>query len=75
MRRWLLGLCFCLAAAGAAQEDEAGKANRLLKEGKRLEALPLFEDLVRDHRGSGVMPRGLQIASKPRQFSPAIPLK
>jgi tetratricopeptide (TPR) repeat protein len=35
--------------AAWAQEDEAAKANALWSEGKRLDALPLYEDLARDH--------------------------
>jgi tetratricopeptide (TPR) repeat protein len=50
MRRWILATFLCLAPlAGTAQEDEAGQANRLVQEGKLLEALPLYEDLVKAH--------------------------
>jgi len=50
VQRWCAGLLLCLAlATGAAQEDEAGKANRLIHEGKKLDALPLYEDLAKAH--------------------------
>lgn len=55
MRRWMAGIwivltiaCFSGLAAWA-QQDEAAKANALWNEGKRLDALPLYEDLARDH--------------------------
>jgi tetratricopeptide (TPR) repeat protein len=38
-----------LAAAGFAQEDEAARANALFRALKRLEALPLYEDLAKAH--------------------------
>jgi hypothetical protein len=47
MRRWIAGICLCLAVgSGAAQSDEAAKADELYKAGKRLEALPLYEELA-----------------------------
>lgn len=52
MRRWFAGVCFCLAIFGLmgpaswAQEDEAAKANALYLEGKRLDALPMYEHLA-----------------------------
>ena len=50
MRRWIVEVLLCLSVVAAAgQEDEAGKANRLIQEGKRLEALPLYEDLAKAH--------------------------
>jgi tetratricopeptide (TPR) repeat protein len=39
----------CLASAGFAQDDEAARANALYREGKRPEALPLYEDLAKTH--------------------------
>jgi tetratricopeptide (TPR) repeat protein len=43
-----VGLCLCLAViAGKAQDDEAARANALYHAGKRLEALPLYEDLAK----------------------------
>jgi tetratricopeptide (TPR) repeat protein len=43
-------MCLCLAVASAsAQDDEAARANTLFTEGKRLDALPLYEDLARTH--------------------------
>ena len=55
MRRWIAGILFVLTVAcfggvtAWAQEDEAAKANALWNDGKRLDALPLYEDLARDH--------------------------
>jgi len=54
MRRWVVGLCLCLAvAAGWAQDSQAGKANELWSAGKRLEALPLYEQLAKEHPTEG----------------------
>ena len=39
------------STAHAGQEDAAGKADRLIHEGKRLEALPLYEELAKEHPG------------------------
>jgi tetratricopeptide (TPR) repeat protein len=36
-----------LAAVGLAQDDEAAKANALFSAGKRVDALPLYEDLAK----------------------------
>jgi len=53
MRRWLAGTLVYICVAGiaasgaAAQDDEAAKANALWNQGKRLDALPLYEDLVK----------------------------
>lgn len=54
MRGWKAGLCFCLAVVGLAaaawaQQDEAVRANALMNQGKRLEALPLYENLAKAH--------------------------
>ncbi len=54
MRGWKAGACLCvavlgLAGVGFAQDDEAAKANALYKEGKRPEALPLYEDLAKKY--------------------------
>ena len=54
MRRWIAGVSLglavlCLAAAGFAQDDEAARANALFQALKRLEALPLYEDLAKAH--------------------------
>jgi tetratricopeptide (TPR) repeat protein len=41
-------MCLCLAvAAGSAQEDEAARANALYHAGKRIDALPLYENLAK----------------------------
>jgi tetratricopeptide (TPR) repeat protein len=43
-----LGLALlCPTSAGFAQDDEAAKANDLFMAGKRLDALPLYEDLAK----------------------------
>ena len=50
MRAWIAGICLCMAFAGVAawaQGDEAARANALYQEGKRLDALPLYEDLAK----------------------------
>lgn len=55
MRQWIAGIWIFLAvatlgvAAGAAQEDEAARANALWEAGKKLDALPLYEDLAKAH--------------------------
>jgi tetratricopeptide (TPR) repeat protein len=48
MRRLLAVICCCLSiAAASAQEDEASRANALWQQGNKLDALPLYEDLVK----------------------------
>ncbi|MGB7986032.1 MAG: tetratricopeptide repeat protein [Terracidiphilus sp.] len=50
MRRWIAGILVFLAVATSsawALEDEAAKANALYNNHKMLEALPLYEDLVK----------------------------
>ena len=54
MQRWNAGICrwvlVALAASSAwAQQDEAAKANALYNAGKRPDALPMYEDLVKAH--------------------------
>ncbi len=54
MRRWVAGVCLCLvvtcvAAVGRAQDDEAAKANELYQAGKRVDALPMYEDLAKSN--------------------------
>ncbi len=54
MRRWTACGCLCLAVAYfavavRAQEDEAARANELYQQRKRLDALPLYEDLAKVH--------------------------
>jgi tetratricopeptide (TPR) repeat protein len=49
-----MGFCLCLAIAcpvwaGQAQDNEAAKANELYQAGKRPDALPLYENLVKRH--------------------------
>jgi tetratricopeptide (TPR) repeat protein len=48
MRRWMAGLCLCAAMAWA-QEDDAARANALWNAGKHIEALPLYEQLAKEH--------------------------
>jgi len=45
---WMLGVSL-VAASAMAQDDELGKANALYKSGKKLEALPLYEELAKDN--------------------------
>ena len=47
----MIAACFCLAVASVtgAQDDEAAKANALWLQGKKLDALPLYEDLYAAH--------------------------
>lgn len=52
MRKWMAAFCFCMAMAwpvwaGQAQDNEAARANDLFEAGKQLDALPLYEDLVK----------------------------
>lgn len=54
MRRWIAGICLCVAVAcpvraGQAQDNEAAKANELYGEGKKVDALPLYEDLAKTY--------------------------
>jgi tetratricopeptide (TPR) repeat protein len=50
VRRWIAGVCLCLAVTVAwAQQDQVVKADALYKEGKRLDALPIYEDLAKAH--------------------------
>ena len=48
MLRWIAAICLCFAVTAVlGQENEAARANRLFQELKRLEALPLYEDLAK----------------------------
>jgi tetratricopeptide (TPR) repeat protein len=54
MRKWIAGVCLCVAIAcpvwaGQAQENEAAKANELWDAGKHVDALPLYEDLAKTY--------------------------
>ena len=54
MRRWIASVCLCVAVAcpvwaGQAPDNEAAKANALYDAGKRVDALPLFEDLAKNY--------------------------
>jgi tetratricopeptide (TPR) repeat protein len=48
MRLWVAGMCLCTAIAWAQQDDTA-RANALWNAGKHIEALPLYEQLAKDH--------------------------
>lgn len=53
MRQWKAGIFICVAAlvpaSAWAQKDEAARADALYNAGKRPDALPLYEDLFKDH--------------------------
>ena len=54
MRKWIAGVCLCAAIAcpvwaGQTTVNEVGQANELYKAGKKLEALPLYEDLAKTY--------------------------
>ena len=54
MRRWIARVCLCVTIAcpvwaGQAQDNEAARANELFQQRKRLDALPLYEDLAKRH--------------------------
>jgi tetratricopeptide (TPR) repeat protein len=54
MRKWIAAICLCAAMAcpiftGQAMVNEVGQANELYKAGKKLEALPLYEDLAKTY--------------------------
>lgn len=60
MRRSIAGIRLCLTVLGlaiaslavgwaSAQQDEAARADALYRAGKRLDALPLYEDLAKAH--------------------------
>jgi len=54
MRKWIAGIFLCVAIAcpvwaGQAQDNEAAKANELYQAGKRVDALPLYEDLAENY--------------------------
>jgi tetratricopeptide (TPR) repeat protein len=49
MSKWMVAICLSLATiVGAAQGGDVNKADELYKAGKRLEALPLYEQLAKD---------------------------
>jgi tetratricopeptide (TPR) repeat protein len=48
MRRWIFLVFLLIGSATCfAQQDEAARADALMKEGKRIEALPLYEHLAK----------------------------
>ena len=54
MRKWIAGVCLCVAMAGVAWAgqatvNEVEQANELYKAGKRVDALPLYEDLAKTY--------------------------
>ena len=73
MRRWIAWIWLSLAVAGltslglggvhaSAQQDEASRANALWGEGKRLDALPLYENLVKTYPKEWMYAERLAIA-------------
>lgn len=82
MRRWIAGVSLglavlSLAAAGFAQDDEAARANALYEEHKMLEALPLYEDLVKAHPDQSLYFKRLAdcLVSKAAQLSDPAEIK
>jgi tetratricopeptide (TPR) repeat protein len=50
MLRWILmSLLFITSASCLAQSDEAARADALMQQGRRVEALPLYEHLAREY--------------------------
>lgn len=54
MRKWVAGICLCVAMAcpvwaRQAQDNEAARANALYEAGKKVDALPLYEDLAKNY--------------------------
>jgi hypothetical protein len=55
MRKWIAGVFVCLALFGvtagpaSGQDGEAARANELFNASKRLDALPLYEELAKAH--------------------------
>ena len=50
MPRWIAALALCLAATvSSAQDVDSAKAEALYQQGNRLEALPMYEALVKSH--------------------------
>ena len=77
MRRWIACGCLCLAVACfavavRAQEDEAARANELYQQRKRLDALPLYEDLTKRHPNEMLYWSGWRTAWARRPQSSAI---
>ena len=83
MRRWLAGIFVCMSVLGfaasvaSAQDDEAAKANVLFQAGKRIEALPLYEDLSRAHPNEQLYAERLAdcLGAKAAQLSDAAEIK
>jgi tetratricopeptide (TPR) repeat protein len=47
MRRWFAVVLLCFAVVSWAEDQKATQANQLYEAGKRLDALPLYEDLAK----------------------------
>ena len=47
MRKWIAFIVLCFAAVSWAEDQKAAQANQLFQAGKRLEALPLYDDLAK----------------------------
>jgi tetratricopeptide (TPR) repeat protein len=77
MRKWIAGVFLCLALFGvtagpaSGQDDEAARANELFNARKRLDALPLYEELAKAHPDQSLYFRRLAdcLAAKAAQLS------
>lgn len=50
MAKWFAGICLCCALAGAwAQGTDAARANELYQAGRKVDALPLYEQLAQQN--------------------------
>lgn len=63
MRVWQAVVCLCLTVSmAAAQESPEAKANALWQAGKRLEALPLYEELAKEYPNEWLYAERLAVA-------------
>lgn len=78
MGRWIAAIClFVAVAAATAQGDEAARANELFLAGKRIDALPLYEDLAKTHPNEMMYQERLAdcLGAKATQLSDAAEVK
>ncbi len=78
MGRWIAAICLFLAVAAAtAQGDEAARANTLFAAGKRIDALPLYEELAKAHPNEMMYQERLAdcLGAKATQLSDAAEVK
>ena len=80
MRKWIAGVCLFTtlwAVVVFAQDNEAARADALYKDGKRLEALPLYEDLANAQPKEWLYSERLAdcLAAKAAQLSDAAEVK